>query len=209
MNLLLTPPNMLSSKSAMFGIMIILTTLAPWNIGSTSQAYGFQNAAAPKPQTDVYAGTMASARVPTILRDTSSSSNSGNNADDDDEIAKLEEQLKKLKQDKAAAQGTLSSPVPAQGLDSINSGLSSEEVPIEMFLSEGWKEKDATQDGSDGGGAILASVLGAVALAVFLAVFAQVPIGQEDLSKYSAIRAPTEQIDLGDLNRARSSGQDI
>jgi hypothetical protein len=77
-----------------------------------------------------------------------------------------------------------------------------------MFLSEGWKEKEAASvEGSSGGGA-LTGIIGVVALMIGIAVFSQVPIGQEDLSKYSAIKAPTQQIDLGDLNkdaRTRSS----
>jgi hypothetical protein len=70
-------------------------------------------------------------------------------------------------------------------------------------LSEGWKEKEATESGGSGG---LTGIIGAVALVLGLIAFSQVPIGQEDLSKYSAIKAPTEQIDLGDLNRARNAG---
>ena len=203
---ILPPFTMPSSKSAMLGVMIFLTVsiLATWNKDSVYHVHGFQNAAPkPPPQDNVLAGTVTG-RIPTILRDT------GGNGNADDEIAQLEEQLRRLKEEKAAQQQstTTSSSVPSQRLDSIMGGSSAEEVPIEMFLSEGWKEKEATQGESSGGG-VLTTVLGAVALTIFLAVFAQVPIGQEDLSKYSAIRAPTEQIDLGDLNRARNSGRDI
>jgi hypothetical protein len=153
----------------------------------------------------------STARVPTILF----GETSRGAGDKDNEIAQLEAQLRRLKEEKeaednAAAASIGKTTISSLGLDSINDGPSAEEVPIAMFLSEGWKEKEATQGESDGGGGgILTSVLGAVALAVFLAVFSQVPIGQEDLSKYSVIRAPSQQIDLGDLSRARTGGGDL
>jgi hypothetical protein len=192
-------------------------------------------------------------RLPTILRETGSNSNS-NNAPNDEEIAQLEEKLTRMKEARAAEaakaasaaaaaqqqQASASSFLPTstvtsgpssslrsqRGLDSINmSEPSVEEVSIDMFLSEKWKERGAAvaatqREGGGGGsvggaggagnaGGVLTSVLGVVAVAVLLAVFSQVPIGQENLSKYSAIKAPTELIDLGDLNRARNSGGDL
>ena len=115
----------------------------------------------------------------------------------EDEIAKLEEQLKKLKNEAATYidQPEEKQPAPEPA----------EEVPIELFLSEQWKEQEAAGSAEEGGGG-LTTILAGVGLALFLVLFSQVPIGQEDLSKYSAIKAPTEQIDLGDLNRARKSG---
>jgi hypothetical protein len=70
-----------------------------------------------------------------------------------------------------------------------------------VFLSERWKEEEVSSEGGSGG---LTTILGVIGLAVVLAFFSQVPLGQEDLSKYSAIKAPTTSIDLGDLNRARN-----
>jgi hypothetical protein len=124
----------------------------------------------------------------------------------DEEIAKLEEQLKKLKEDKASE--LLLETAPQNG-EII--APAEPEVPLEMFLSEGWKEKEVaeTSSAAGGGGGVLTSILGVVALVVGLAIFSQIPIGQEDLSKYSAIKAPTEQIDLGDLNRARNGMGDL
>ncbi|KAL3918813.1 MAG: hypothetical protein SGARI_007359, partial [Bacillariaceae sp.] len=115
----------------------------------------------------------------------------------DDEIAKLEEQLQKLKEAKEAEASTVEATSPSD-----QATEDEEEVDIGMFLSEGWKEKETAESG--GGG--LTGIIGAVALVLGLLAFSQVPIGQEDLSKYSAIKAPTEQIDLGDLNRARNAG---
>jgi uncharacterized protein HemX len=118
----------------------------------------------------------------------------------DDEIAKLEEQLKRLKEEKAVLEQQQQ---PEEELE--------EQVDIEMFLSEEWKEKEVAEKGTNDGGAGtgLVGVLGAIALALGFVLFSQVPIGQEDLSKYSAIKAPTQQIDLGDKNRARSSIGDL
>lgn len=117
----------------------------------------------------------------------------------DEEIAKLEEQLRKLKQEASVGGSVEQEPGSDDSTD-----LAGEEVVSEaMFLSENWKESDTAESEESGG---ISPILAAIGLAVVLAVFAQVPIGQEDLSKYSAIKAPTEQIDLGDLNRARQSG---
>jgi hypothetical protein len=125
----------------------------------------------------------------------------------DEEIAKLEEQLKRLKKEKASeAQLDVS---PQNGEIAPPRLEEEEEVSIDMFLSEGWKEKEAAESSGTGGGGTLTTIAGVLALVVGLAVFSQVPIGQEDLSKYSAIKAPTEQIDLGDLNKARNSMSDL
>lgn len=117
----------------------------------------------------------------------------------EDEIAKLEEQLQKLKDDAATYIDQPSEEEQQAPSEPV------EEVPIELFLSEQWKEQEAAAASEEGGGS-LTTIIAGVGLALFLALFSQVPVGQEDLSKYSAIKAPTEQIDLGDLNRARSSG---
>jgi hypothetical protein len=195
-----TSPSTSSRAVAVIGFLTILTAIAAsWRV------HGLQNSVPVKPsnKNGVYTGltTGAGTRgVPrTALHETSN--------DKDTEIAQLEAQLRRLKEERMAEEASSSggkSPVPSSlGLDSINDGPSAEEIPIAMFLSEGWKEKEATKGEPEGGGGVLTSVLGAVALAVFLAVFSQVPVGQEDLSKYSAIKAPSQQIDLGDLNRVR------
>ena len=117
----------------------------------------------------------------------------------DDEIAQLEAKLRKLKQEKEKQEQSVSTITdPVEKL---------EEVPLDMFLTEQWKEKDASNsDGQSSGGGIT-TILYAVGAAVVIALFSQIPIGQEDLSKYSIGNSPaSEQIDLGDLNRARRSG---
>ena len=121
----------------------------------------------------------------------------------DDEIAKLEEQLRKLKEEKEVEAETISydSDIP----------VPDEDVPLEMFLTEQWKVQQkssaVSSSAGDGEGGGLTTILYAVGAVALLLLFSQVPIGQEDLSKYSVGSSPSvEQIDLGDLNRARRSG---
>ena len=106
----------------------------------------------------------------------------------------MEEQLRKLKEGEEDASRVDTESKEEEKL---------EDVPLEMFLTEQWKEQEA--DGSSSGGGI-SVVLYAIAAVLGLVLFSQVPIGQEDLSKYSVGNSPSEQIDLGDLNRARRSG---
>lgn len=116
----------------------------------------------------------------------------------EEEIAKLEEQLKKLKEETQEE----SKEVMIAEVDEESKLEEAEEVvPEEMFLTERWKEEEG--EASEGGG--LTGILSAVGVALFLTLFSQIPIGQEDLSKYS-VGTQTEQIDLGDLNRARNTG---
>jgi hypothetical protein len=120
-------------------------------------------------------------------------------ANKDDEIAELEKKLQQLKEAAVeeeekvvAAAEAVSEEIP------VNAPNQLEEPMLEM-LSESWKETDPSQS-SEGG--ILLPILGAVLAVVFLVGFSQVPVGQQDLSKYSAVKT-SSQIDLGDLNEAR------
>jgi hypothetical protein len=121
-----------------------------------------------------HAWSPSSTTSTTRLLDTSSGSSR------DEEIAKLEEQLKRLKQQQQQDEDEPST--SSFSAVAREKEQDEEEVPIEMFLSEGWKEAEAVRQG-DGNGGTLTTILGAVALAIFLAAFSQVPIGQEDLSK--------------------------
>jgi hypothetical protein len=113
----------------------------------------------------------------------------------EEEIAKLEEQLRRLREENKAEQ-------PAYGVAEDEKKF--DDVPLDMFMTEQWKVQEAESARSGGG---FSGVLYAVAAVLALALFSQVPIGQEDLSKYSVGNSPAaEQIDLGDLNRARRSG---
>lgn len=140
----------------------------------------------------------------------------------DDEIAKLEEQLRKLKEEKAtettATTTTDSDTAPDDGDEEIL-----EEASMDMFLSEGWKEARSGYDPSSTAtkirkdeerGSLVGTVGTVVGGILALLLFSQIPVGQEDLSKYSSIKsgAPTTSIDLGDINRVKgqqSYGSDL
>ena len=123
----------------------------------------------------------------------------------EEEIAKLESQLQKLREETSEQGLQPAEETPSES--KLAAEAVEEEVTLEYFLSEQWKEKEMGGDGAPKSeGLALPAILGAIGIAVLLAVFSQVPIGQEDLSKYSAIKAPSEQIDLGDLNRSRKAG---
>lgn len=114
-------------------------------------------------------------------------------ASKDDEIAELEKKLQQLKEEKeevAVVDDSNDDKPP------VNAPNSLDEPMLEM-LSESWKEDDVEE-----GGNIILPIIGAVLAVVFLVGFSQVPVGQQDLTKYSAAKA-SNQIDLGDLNEAR------
>eukprot|EP00977_Amphora_coffeiformis_P017824 scaffold5952_cov154-Amphora_coffeaeformis.AAC.1 len=124
----------------------------------------------------------------------------------EEEIAKLEEQLRKLREEEASA------PTAATTVDGSlkNSEINAVEQRIlekvkgkDMILSERELYDDnIVEDRSTEGGSIVQTILAAVAAIVVLGIFAQIPIGDEGLSKYSAQSGPTmsRSIDLGDLN---------
>ena len=115
----------------------------------------------------------------------------------EEEIAKLEEQLKLLKEEKVAA--------AVEEEESLTVQMPTEETPMELFVSEKWKEgEDTTTTTESSSGISVTNVVGAIGLVVGLVVFSQIPVGQEDFSKYS-ISPPSNEIDLGDLNRSRNS----
>jgi hypothetical protein len=121
----------------------------------------------------------------------------------EEEIAKLEEQLKNLRNEKVVVEDK-----PAEA-SAAASPEDEEEGGMEMFLTEQWKEEKgkraAKKEESNRSGLI--AILGVVGVVVAVAIFSQIPIGQEDLSKYSVGSNPSSKmIDLGDLNRARNSG---
>jgi hypothetical protein len=110
----------------------------------------------------------------------------------EEEIAKLEEQLKKLKEDTetSGASSQVATAVEAE-----------EEISLDLFLSEQWKEKETAEEGSSSN---LTAILGAVGLGLALLVFSQISVGNEGLSQYSAnLQNPDTQVNLGDINRAR------
>mmetsp|Transcript_23836 Transcript_23836/g.56272 ORF Transcript_23836/g.56272 Transcript_23836/m.56272 type:complete len:188 (+) Transcript_23836:109-672(+) len=173
-----------------FGIIIVVVSLLQ-SLLSSSDAFSMMTVKTRCHQIHTHHNSR------TQLLDSSSSGGGGGDSSRDEEIAKLEEQLKLLKEQQQSQDVS----------EEVSTGSAieeEEEVPIEMFLSEGWREAEASKNGEESGGSLTA-IIGAVVLAISLVAFSQIPVGQEDLSKYSVIKAPTEQIDLGDINRARNS----
>jgi hypothetical protein len=112
----------------------------------------------------------------------------------------LEERLQRLKEESAKEQVT-SNTEEEEEVVALN-----EQAIYTELLTEQWKENEA--DDSQEGGIMksAAVVLATIGLLVGLALFSQVPVGQEDFSRYSTpTQATTNKIDLGDLNRARSA----
>jgi biopolymer transport protein ExbD len=126
----------------------------------------------------------------------------------EEEIAKLEEQLRQLRVDApaddvnvVAAESTKSEKEiiavqrileKVKGKDML---LSERElVDQELFLDQGL--------GDEAGGSVLPAILAALGAAVFLFFFSQIPVGQDDWSRYSTTSGPTTstRIDLGDMN---------
>jgi hypothetical protein len=118
----------------------------------------------------------------------------------EDEIRELEERLQRLKEESAKERVT-SNTEEEEEVVALN-----EQAIYTELLTEQWKETEA--DASQEGGIMksAAIVLATIGLLVGLALFSQVPVGQEDFSRYSTpTQATTNKIDLGDLNRARSA----
>eukprot|EP00532_Pseudo-nitzschia_australis_P000848 CAMPEP_0168193190 /NCGR_PEP_ID=MMETSP0139_2-20121125/18463_1 /TAXON_ID=44445 /ORGANISM="Pseudo-nitzschia australis, Strain 10249 10 AB" /LENGTH=219 /DNA_ID=CAMNT_0008116507 /DNA_START=207 /DNA_END=866 /DNA_ORIENTATION=+ len=148
----------------------------------------------------------------------------------DDEIAKLEEQLRKLKEEKgtevspanasetkeeeATAVTTTAAATTTTKTAEDDEEMSEDEASMDMFLSEGWKEARSNYDPSNTAtkkrqdeeqGNLIGTVTKVVGGILALVIFSQIPVGQEDLSKYSAIKSgpATSTIDLGDTNRVK------
>ncbi|CAB9513005.1 expressed unknown protein [Seminavis robusta] len=129
----------------------------------------------------------------------------------DEEIAKLEEQLRKLKEEEEEPVVEEETEEPAivvtSSDDFVGRGPAKRAVqPMEEMLSEAWKDggssSSSVEETSEGGISIPA-ILASIAFVVFVGFFSQVPVGQDDLSKYQAIKTDTS-IDLGDINPVRS-----
>ena len=128
-----------------------------------------------------------------------------------EEIAALEEKLQRLKDEENQKKAEAESSADDAAL--MDEGEGVPELYEEM-LSEQWKEfkssEEFTKSSKDvKGSGVLTTVLGVVASVIFLGLFSQVPIGQEDLSRYSANREPTTLIDFGDLNPIKKVSEKV
>lgn len=124
----------------------------------------------------------------------------------DEEIAKLEEQLRKLKEEES------SKPDESEALTQEEKKYVANERVLEgvkgkdMLLSERELVDAGLLEEENTGGVGFGNIVAVVAAVVLLLVFAQIPVGQEDLSRYSATgSAGTTSIDLGDLNPDRKA----
>jgi hypothetical protein len=125
----------------------------------------------------------------------------------DDEIAKLEAKIRKMQEEDTGneegeeMQGQVES---REKLVSMRLLENSSRAQKDMMLSEGDLVKAGLMEQGSGGGNIIPAALAAVGVGVLLLLFSQVPVGQEDLSRYSASASVTT-IDLGDINPDRKS----
>ena len=131
----------------------------------------------------------------------------------DEEIAKLEAQLRQLRENESSAANEEDATVAVPSLDPDDARTLKEFADArrrlekvkgkDMLLTEQALIKGGLMDNSSNssfGGAV--PVI-AVVIAAFVGIiaFAQIPIGQEDLARYSATGSSTlKSIDLGDLN---------
>ena len=112
----------------------------------------------------------------------------------EEEIAQLEAKLRQLREtEEEQEKVAVSSSAPANAPNRL-------EEPLVEMLSESWREADPAENGGVGG--FLPTLVGGVLAIVVLSLFSQVPVGQEDFSKYASVKTSTE-VDLGDLNADR------
>lgn len=119
----------------------------------------------------------------------------------EDEIAKLQEQIRRLQQAE-------DQPEDAASNDGQNESVYVDKRSNELERVRG-KDSPFTEgdliganilEKDDSSGSVnLPLILLGLGAFLFLTVFSQVPVGQEDLSRYSAA-PPARVIDLGDLN---------
>lgn len=141
--------------------------------------------------------------VPTahILRPTTDGTTLWAGSSRDEEIAKLEEQLAKLKEEQATDEQSTKEVLDNGEINAVEKRLLENVQGKDMILSEkelfdGNIVEDQSTEGS-----VVSNLLIAVGALVFLVLFSQIPIGQDSLSKYSVAPTSTSRtIDLGDLN---------
>jgi hypothetical protein len=132
----------------------------------------------------------------------------------DDEIAKLEDQLRQLREDGTdVGASAMSSRSEVFTKDDSEDAFSLKEFDMARRRLEKTKGKDMLlseqqlisgglmEDTSNGRSSGIIGIVGAVVALVGLLLFAQVPVGQDELARYSATGSSTiKSIDLGDLN---------
>lgn len=110
----------------------------------------------------------------------------------EEEVAALEARLRELKENPPPEEE--STPMTPEALEMVQGK--------DMLLSEAELYQAEIMSEVEEEGNIISSVLTVVGALLFLVLFAQVPIGQEGLSQYSATgSSAVKTIDLGDLNQ--------
>lgn len=114
------------------------------------------------------------------------------------EIARLEEELRRLKTEEKEQQQVVNSTtaVPSTETDTAFT------TAPDTFLSEReLLQITTTADDDTSNSSVVTRILASAAVCVGLVLFSQVPVGQEDLARYSATGSSiVKTIDLGDLN---------
>jgi hypothetical protein len=119
----------------------------------------------------------------------------------DEEIAKLEAQLRQLRENEEAPDGSTKEDDKLSIAEFEAAKRRLEMVKgKDMLLTEHALLSGGLLDNESKGGNLF-GIVGAVVAVVFLLLFSQVPIGQENLARYSATGSSNvKSIDLGDLN---------
>ena len=131
-----------------------------------------------------------------------------NSGSREDEIEKLEAQLRELKdappvEDEVAVSEASEEPVADDEDSDVMARVKGKDI---VSLSEGDLIDAKLVESEAEGVRVLPTILAVVGAAVLVFLFAQVPIGQEDLSRYSATGSSgVTSIDLGDLNPDRKA----
>eukprot|EP00550_Attheya_septentrionalis_P005320 CAMPEP_0198291808 /NCGR_PEP_ID=MMETSP1449-20131203/9205_1 /TAXON_ID=420275 /ORGANISM="Attheya septentrionalis, Strain CCMP2084" /LENGTH=183 /DNA_ID=CAMNT_0043990491 /DNA_START=62 /DNA_END=613 /DNA_ORIENTATION=+ len=125
----------------------------------------------------------------------------------DEEIANLEKQLQKLKEQPEEVSSELEPP-PVESSASFTFTGEKAMAPgkgEDFFFTEGDLDSQGILEETEKGGLGLLPTIGlVVATIVALAIFSQVPVGQEDFTRYSTTPTTSARIDLGDLNEGRT-----
>eukprot|EP00978_Attheya_sp_CCMP212_P037717 scaffold180528_cov53-Attheya_sp.AAC.5 len=126
----------------------------------------------------------------------------------DEEIANLEQQLQKLKEQPEEDSSELEPP-PVEASSSFTFPGEKAMAPgkgEDFFFTEGDLDSQGIlEETTEKGGPGLLPMIGLVVAAIVaLGIFSQVPVGQEDFTRYSSTPTTSTRIDLGDLNEGRT-----
>ena len=126
----------------------------------------------------------------------------------EEEIVKLENQLRQLREETAVVKE-----VDGASVNEMEDQMTLKEFEVARRRLETMKGKDMllseqelisggiVDSSTDGNSSGIFGIVGAVAALVGILLFAQIPMGQDELARYSATGSSTiKSIDLGDLN---------